>query len=60
MPAGDITLFVAAHWQQHVRYVTRHIGQAITRQVSYGFNNMFQIIIYDVNTHKFKMCLIVH
>ena len=34
MPAGDVTLFIAAHWQQHVRYVARHIGQAITRQVS--------------------------
>lgn len=33
MPAGDVTLFIAAHWQQHVRYVARHVGLGITRQV---------------------------
>uniref|UniRef100_A0A7S1E593 Laminin IV type A domain-containing protein n=1 Tax=Hemiselmis andersenii TaxID=464988 RepID=A0A7S1E593_HEMAN len=28
VPAGDVTIFFAAHWNRHVRYVTRHVGPA--------------------------------
>jgi len=29
MPAGDVSFFIVASWQKHVRYVQRRVGQAL-------------------------------
>ena len=51
MPAGDVTVFVAASWQQHVRYVTRHIGAAVSNKFSYdGVEDGLPVMRVDKDT----------
>ena len=51
MPAGDVTVFVAASWQQHVRYVTRHVGSAVSNKFSYdGVEDGLPVMRVDKDT----------
>ncbi|KAJ1485025.1 hypothetical protein T484DRAFT_1795226, partial [Baffinella frigidus] len=50
-PAGDVTLFIAASWQGHVRYVTRHAGAAIADKFSYdGVEDGLPVMRVDKDT----------
>jgi hypothetical protein len=42
MPAGDVSFFIAASWQKHVRYVHRRIGAAIENAggVAYAYDGV--------------------
>ena len=51
MPAGDVTVFVAASWQQHVRYVTRHVGAAVSNKFAYdGVEDGLPVMRVDKDT----------
>eukprot|EP00960_Hanusia_phi_P001671 48493-Hanusia_phi.AAC.3 len=51
LPAGDVTIFVAATWQKHVRYVTRHVGKAVTSQFAYdGVEDGLSVMRVDKDT----------
>lgn len=50
-PAGDVTFFIAASWQGHVRYVTRHVGSAIADKFSYdGVEDGLPVMRVDKDT----------